>query len=250
MLKPKKKRLLNFIEGIVKIFHRKRKPIGEENIPSEPCVIVSNHSQIHGPVSAELYLKNKLIWCDGPMMDRKEVPSYTARVFWGDKPKKSMWFYKMVGHIIARPASFVLGNADTIPVYRDSRLFLTFKYTVETLCNGTNIVIFPESSREYNEIVNDFNLHFVDVARQYYKESGKCVAFVPMYHAVKLKKFVYGKPIYFNPEISNAEQRVLVCNYLKDEITRLAKTLPRHKVIPFNNVGKKNFKYSKEKEEK
>ncbi len=246
MLKPKKKRLLNFLEGIVKIFHRKRKMLGEENIPDEPCIIIGNHSQIHGPLSAELYMKNKLIWCDGPMMERKEVPEYTLRVFWGDKPEKSKWFYKLLGKIIARPASFLLGNADTIGVFRDARLMTTFNDTVEALSKGINVVIFPESPVEYNEIVNQFNLKFVDVARLYYKATGKCVSFVPMYHAVKLKKIIYGKPIRFNPEINNVEQRTVVCDYLMNEITALAKTFPRHKVIPFNNVGKKNFKYSKE----
>lgn len=245
--KRKKKKFLLFLEGIVKIFYRKRKTIGEENVPNEACMIISNHSQIHGPLAGELFLKNKLIWCDGPMMNRKEVPEYTARVFWKDKPKKSMWFYKMLGHLIARPASYILGNADTIGVFRDTRLFTTFKTTVDALKDGTNIVIYPECPVERNEIVNEFNLHFVDTARMYYKETGKCLAFVPMYHAVKLKKFVYGKPIYFDPSIDNVSQRTRICNYLMDEITALAKSLPRHKVIPFNNVGKKNFKYSKEK---
>ncbi len=248
MLKPKKKKLLNFIEGIVKLFYRKRKYEGEENIPEESCIIISNHSQVHGPLAAELFMKNKLIWCDGPMMNRKEIPEYTSRVFWGNKPKRSKWFYNMLGHIIARPASFVMGNADTIGVFRDARLLSTFSDTVEALSKGINVVIFPESEVEHNEIVDMFNLKFVDVARQYYKATGKCVAFVPMYHAAKLKRCVYGKPIRFDPAISNVEQRTVICDYLMAEITALAKSLPRHKVVPFNNVGKKNYKYSKEEE--
>lgn len=245
MLKPKKKRLLNFLEGIVKIFYRKRKMIGEENIPEEPCILVGNHSQMHSPIATELFLKNKLIWCDGPMMNRKEIPEYTSRVFWGNKPKSVKWFYKLLGHLMARPAAFVLGNADTIGVYRDARLITTFNDTVEALSKGINIVIFPENEFEFNEIVDNFNLKFVDVARLYYKATGKSVCFVPMYHAVKLKKIVYGKPIRFNPTMPNIEQRTVICDYLKEEITRIAKELPRHKVVPFNNVGKKNYKYSK-----
>ncbi len=245
MIKPKKKKLLNFIEGIVKIFYKKRKFEGEENIPDEPHIIIGNHSQIHGPIFGELYLKNKLIWCDGPVMERKEIPPYAMRVFWPNKPKRSRWFYKLLAHIMARPVSFAMGNADTIGVYRDARLISTFNDTVETLKNGVNVVIFPESPEEYNEIVNQFNLKFVDVARLYYKATGKCVQFLPMYHAVKIKRVIYGKPITFDPNINNVEQRTIICNYLMEELTRIAKTLPRHKVIPFNNVGKKNFKYSK-----
>lgn len=245
MLKQKKKKLLSFLEKIVKIFYRKRKMIGEENIPEEPCILVGNHSQMHSPLAAELFLKNKLIWCDGPMMNRKEVPEYTARVFWGNKPKRVKWFYKLLGHLMARPASFILGNADTIGVYRDARLITTFNDTVEALSKGINIVIFPENEFEFNEIVDNFNLKFVDVARLYYKATGKAVCFVPMYHAAKLKKIVYGRPIRFEPSMNNVEQRTVICDYLKEEITRIAKELPRHKVVPFNNVPKKEYKYSK-----
>ena len=41
------------------------------------------------------------------------------------------------------------------------------------------------------------------------------------------------------------EQRENVCKYIQDEITSLAKELPVHKVLPYNNVGRKNYPNSK-----
>ena len=41
------------------------------------------------------------------------------------------------------------------------------------------------------------------------------------------------------------EQRENVCKYIQDEITSLAKDLPVHKVLPYNNVGRKNYPNSK-----
>lgn len=38
-----------------------------------------------------------------------------------------------------------------------------------------------------NDIINEFNLNFVDVAKLYYKKHNKCLAFVPMYNAAKIK---------------------------------------------------------------
>ena len=86
---------------------------------------------------------------------------------------------------------------------------------------------------------------FVDVARLYYKTTGQKIKFVPMYHAANLKKVVFGNPIEFDPALDMNIQRKLICNHIKDEITRVAKDLPRHKVIPYNNISKKKYPYSK-----
>ena len=41
------------------------------------------------------------------------------------------------------------------------------------------------------------------------------------------------------------EQRKIINDYLKDEITRIAKELPRHKVVPYLNLKKKDYKWNK-----
>ena len=56
---------------------------------------------------------------------------------------------------------------------------------------------------------------------------------------------VFGKPIRFDSKNSIDEERKRICAYLMDEITKIAKTLPRHVVVPFNNVDKSQYKYSK-----
>ena len=86
----------------------------------------------------------------------------------------------------------------------------TFKDTVRELCDGNHIIIFPECPTEYNNIVNEFQDKFIDVARLYYKRSGKCISFVPMYNAVRLKKVLLGKPIKFDPNIPIDEMRFII----------------------------------------
>ena len=66
-----------------------------------------------------------------------------------------------------------------------------------------------------------------------------------MYHAARLHKIVIGKPIKYDHTLSIEEQRETVCKYIQDEITSLAKDLPVHKVLPYNNVGRKNYPNSK-----
>ena len=41
---------------LVKVFYPKIELVGMEHIPEEPCVLVGNHTQMHGPICAELYI--------------------------------------------------------------------------------------------------------------------------------------------------------------------------------------------------
>ena len=242
----KKPFLYKVIRAMVSVCYKKRKFIGQENMPDEPALYIGNHTQLHGPVTCELdFPAKKYIWCTGQMMNFKEIPAYAFVDFWSHKPKKVQWIYKILSYLIA-PTSYLFNRADTIGVYKeDSRIINTYKNTIRGLSEGANIVIFPECPTEYNDIVNEFQDKFIDVARLYYKKYGKCISFVPMYNAVKLKTVVLGKPIQYNPDVPIEEQRAYICNYIKEEITRMAKELPRHKVVPYLNVNKKEYKFSK-----
>ena len=66
-----------------------------------------------------------------------------------------------------------------------------------------------------------------------------------MYYSFELKKTIIGKPIKFNSQENIEVERKRICEYLMNEITALAKTLPVHKVVPFNNVDSKDYKNSK-----
>ena len=247
-MKGKKKKSLLFRVpiGIASRFYGKRRFEGTENIPEEPCLIIGNHAQIHGPFTSEkLFPYPKKIWCNGEMMKVREVPTYAYEDFWSMKPKWTRWFFKLLSYIIAPICAFFFSRADTIPVYHDTRIMQTFRKTIEAINNKEHVIIFPENRTEFNEIVNDFSIGFVDVARLYYKMTKKSIAFLPMYNAPSLKTVVFGKPISYNPEMNIEEQRTVICDYLKGEITRIAKELPRHLVTPYENVKKKDYKYSK-----
>lgn len=238
----KKKPFYRLIKKIVGSFYKRRIFEGIENLPNEPCVFVGNHSKTHGPLMAELYFpREKYIWCIGQMMNVKEAPKYAFNDFWSKKPAGIRWLYKCLSYIIAPISAYLFTNADCIAVYKDMRVMTTYKDSVKGLEEGKNIIIFPEHHVYYNNIINDFQERFVDVARLYYQRNKKAIAFVPMYHAVKLKKVVFGTPYYYNPEISIDEQRRIIVKYLKEEITRLARSLPKHKVVPYENMGRRKY---------
>lgn len=213
-----------------------------ENLPDGPAIIVGNHSKANGPVVAELYIPGPhYTWCIGEMMHFKEVPAYSYKDFWSQKPVLLRPWYKLASYLIAPLAHIVFNGAHTIGVYKDARLINTFKESVERLNQGNKIVIYPEQYVDHNHIVCEFQQNFTDIAKQYYNKTGVALPFVPMYLAPFLHKAYFGKPIYYNPNIPIKEQRAIICNHLMNEITDIAMSLPEHKVVPYRNIPKKYY---------
>ena len=231
-----------FLRWIVGVFYPRMELVGLENLPEEPFVLVGNHSQAHGAVVAEERLPFDLYtWCNYQMMDKKEVCAYALKDFWQDKPKALQPLYWLVSKIIKYPAVYIMSHARTIAVYHDNRCISTFRKSLEKLQDGYNLVIYPECRERYNNIIYEFQDRFIDLAKMYYKRSGKRLSFVPMYLAPKLKKIFFGKPIAYDPEISMDVQRGQIKQQLMDTITEIACAQPLHTVIPYRNVPKKQY---------
>lgn len=230
------------IRGIVKAVYPKMEVVGTENLPDEPCVVVGNHTQMNGPIAAELYFPGeRAIWCAGQMMNWDEVADYAFEDFWSFKPKRVQWFYRILSKLIVPLSVCVFNNAHTIPVYRDTRIISTFRLSIARLKEGANIIIYPEHNQKRNNIVYDFQDKFIDLARFYYKQTGEELSFVPMYIAPALKKMYLGTPIRFHADAPIGEERRRICDELMDSIARIACSLPLHTVVPYRNIGRRNY---------
>lgn len=222
---------------------------GTERIPREPVVLVGNHSQSYGPVVGELYMPmDRRTWCVGEMMHREEVADYAFRDFWIQHPRWTHWFYKGLAHAITPLSVLIFNQAQTIPVYHDHRVITTFRQTVQTLEAGRSVLIFPEHWKTYNHILYDFQDRFIDVAKLYYRRSGKALAFVPMYIAPKLKTISFGDPVYFDPTAPMETERARIKQLLMDRITALAEAQPRHRVIPYRPGKKRDYPFNRPEE--
>ena len=237
--------LYRVVRWFVWLFSPKYRFEGTEHLPAAPCVIVGNHSQMYGPIAGEIFLPgHKYLWCAGEMMHRDEVAAYAYRDFWSGKPKAVRWFYKLLSHLIVPLSLLVFNNAHTIPVYHDSRLLRTFRESIEKLQQGWNIVIFPECYDAHNNIVHEFQEKFVDLARFFYKKTGVALSFVPMYTAPRLKTVFLGEAIPFRPDAPIDEERRRICGALMDAITQIATAQPKHRVVPYPNIPKRNYPYN------
>ena len=234
--------LCRFIRWIVGVFYPKMELVGLEKLPEESCILVGNHSQAHGAIITEERLPfDHYTWCASQMMDKKEVCRYALEDFWQDKPKYLQPLFWLVSKIIKYPAVYIMSHARTIPVYHDNRCLTTFRRSMEKLQDGYHLVIFPECREKYNNIVYEFQDRFIDLAKMYYKRTGKALCFVPMYLAPKLRKIFFGDPIRYDPAVPMDTQRVQIKQQLMDAITELACAQPLHTVIPYRNVSKKNY---------
>ena len=228
--------------GLVWLFSPKMRVEGAENLPTEPAVVVANHCQMYGPIAGEFYgPKKKRIWCAAQMMTWREVPGYAFEDFWSKKPRSVRWFYKLLSYLITPLAVLIFNNAHTLPVYRDTRIIGTFRRSVESLREGESLVIFPEHDAAGNGILWEFQDRFVDVARFYYRETKKELSFVPLYIAPRLKKMVYGTPVRFDASAPAPQERERISRVLYDEITRIARSLPEHVVVPYPNLPKNEY---------
>lgn len=238
--------LFKLIKKIIKIFYKTPEFLGVENLPKEPTIIIGNHAQVHGPIVAEAYMpKNTYVWITGEMLSVKKIPKYVYEDFWRLKPRALKWFYKGLSYLVAPLFSYVFNNAKGIGVYKDIKIASTLKNTVLRLNEGNNVVIFPESRESFNNVVNEFQKNFVDVARIYYKVKKVELTFTPTYICPELRKVIYGKPVKFDATAPYEQEKERIVNYLKEEITNIAKSLPVHKVVPYINVKKKYYPKSK-----
>ena len=238
----KLKPIYRVIRGLVALFYPKIEIVGTENLPDGPCVVVANHAQMNGPITAELYFPGKrAIWCAAEMMEFKEVAHYAFTDFWSFKPRWVQPFYRLLSHLIAPISVIVFNNAHTIPVHRDARIMSTFRETIAALEDGASVIIFPERNAKHNHVVYDFQEGFVDVARLYRHKTGRDLCFVPAYITPKLRKMVIGAPVRCDPANKLDAERRRVCDRLMDDITRLAVELPPHTIVPYRNIPRREY---------
>lgn len=246
MLKKLSNLLYRLIRWVVRVCYPYTRVVGAQNLPDEPCIVVGNHAKTNGPVACELYFPvERYTWCNGEMMHLKEVPEYTYRDFWSKKPKSIRWLYRIASYLIAPLSVCIFNNANCIGVYHDLRIMGTFKETIQKLQNGASVVIFPEHEVPHNNIVCEFQDRFIDVARMYYKKTGREISFVPLYVAPRLHSLHLGKAVRFDASAPLEQERKRICKAMMDGVTDLARALPEHIVVPYPNIPKAQYPTSK-----
>ena len=67
-----------------------------------------------------------------------------------------------------------------------------------------------------------------------------------MYIAPKLNSMYIGKGTRFESKNKIEEERRRISEYLSDEITKIARELPEHTVVPYRNIPRKYYLSNKD----
>ena len=224
-----------FVKATVKVFWKKLSFHVQDGVTiEEPAVFIGNHSRAFSPVACALdFPKPARIWAEAQVMFYRDAPKYVYENFFPPKGKVKV-FHRIWSHIASWLLVPALRGNECVPVYRDMRIKKTFQKTMETLINDQkNIIIFPECMEKHSEYINQLNKGFVQIAKIYYDQTGKCLAFYPMYVAPGIREMHVGKPIRYQPEVPMKVQKEQIAVYLRDELDAIARSLPSFEPISF-----------------
>lgn len=199
--------------------------VGDENLTEGPAVFVSNHLGAVGPVAVIASLPVRVYpWVVSEMVDGSKAAAYLREDFVEPQlhlaPPLSLWVAKGIAKISLR----LLAAAGCVPVWKGEQIQGTFEQSVELLCVGKSLLIFPEDpSREVDPRykMTPFQKGFARLGELYYERTHRALRFYPM--AVHLASFrvKVGKPIAYNSSNPTANERLRLKNVLEASIREM-----------------------------
>lgn len=183
--------------------------IGEERLLSqtEAFVMICNHGMWHMPIAAVLNLKTPFRpWIHDVMLQRESCQIELNKML-AKSPQLSSRIKKNISTYGAKLVCRILNDFEPIAVKRGhSREALkSLQNSIEALMNGDNLLIFPETPRcSGKDIVQEVKMAdnlrqlytgFAQLGRLYFKRSGKCLKFFPLYIDREKETLRVGEPV-------------------------------------------------------
>ncbi len=208
---------------------------GREKIKMDPqgaAVFVCNHGEIYGPVAATLFVPySPRPWVTHQIVDKREIADYLytmnfSRQKWIPKRLQKGLAYKFAGPVLA----WLIGSLEPIPVFLNdpAKLRKTFRETINAMAAGDSILLFPENSATsethhyVREGISDFFTGFAMIGQLYYRKTGLCCQFIPVYCNQKKRTVTFGEGVRYDPDNSPAEETERLTEELQARIRALA----------------------------
>lgn len=213
---------LSFLRSIVRPFFP-AKVIGKHNVNLKDgaVIFVANHYEIYGPLVTVLRLPFHFRpWIISSMLDNKlvekQLESGVDTVCHVLPKKMRTRLRKMIHPLIIK----VLTALDPIPVHRGNtrEVLTTLKITVEALQQGDNILLFPEKDYSQEGDVEQFYTGFAEIGVRYWRATGKCTTFYPVYVDKQAKQIVIGKGVQYTPTEDNKIEKQRIASQLNESM--------------------------------
>lgn len=203
---------------------------GKENVSDLPGVFVFNHREIYGPIAAVVFLPYDIRpWIIDNMIDKTKIYTHMYEGTFSKIKWLPPFIRKGIPKLLSPIIHWALSSFDPIPVYRGSthKIIKTFTLSVECLCAGDSILLFPENPTErYTVEVSNFYKGFANIGKMYYRKTGECLMFYPVYASSKRRLLSIGKGVKYDPKggkqerdriVNELEQRMQALQRLDDE---------------------------------
>lgn len=208
---------------VLKLFIKKPKMVFLGSLPKRNTIILSNHVGTTAPLKLELYFPHKIrFWGTHEMNEGLgSVYKYLSNIFYHQKKGWPLWLAKFFC-LLAAPLSFLFYRGlNLIPTYKDVRLKKTLKESLETLKQKTNIVIFPEDSKNgYLDTLQHFFAGFVILMQVAQKEHINLNVIVS-YLNKKNNTYIFDKPISATTLFEKHTTRKAIASALKNRCNQL-----------------------------
>ena len=193
--------------------------------PEAPAVYIVHHQNLYGPIHAVALLPIEArLWVFHPFYDRKACfdqyygYTFTQRFHW---PRPLAWTAAKLCSLVVPGVMHGIG---AIPVYRSSRQILeTMDRSRQALLKGENLMLCPDTDYSSDtEETGAIYQGFLRLERDYHRQTGRHLPFVPVYSSKGRRRVQVGEPVLFQDGRSFKEQQQEVAQKLIDALNRAA----------------------------
>ncbi len=188
-------------------------------------LILSNHEGTDAPLSLELYTDVPLRMWGAHEMNSGVIPmyKYQSRIYYHEKKHWNLHLARLFCLIASPLTNIFYKGLNLISTYKDARFVKTIRQSIEAICRGENVVVFPEDSTNgYLDELEGFHAGFVLLADTCLKRGIDLPIYVTYFNKKKLK-YIVDKPVYYSALKKDGRSRGDIAKILLDRCNELGR---------------------------